>query len=218
VLRFYGSCQQLPYNRNNMASPADHVLDLIDRHGLVRARDVKAAGIPTVYLTRLVREGAIERVARGLYARASAPVSEHVSLAEATKLAPRGVICLASALSFHGLGTQNPHRVWLALPHKAKPPTSSPVQLAVVRMHPRALAAGVVTHRIDGVRVPIFDPSKTIADLFKFRFRVGLDVALEALRAYWVSAYRDQEALRRYAHINGVEKVLQPYLEAVVAR
>jgi predicted transcriptional regulator of viral defense system len=193
----------------------DRVLDLIDHHGLVRARDVQRAGIPTVVLTRLVRAGILDRVARGLYTRASAPVSEHVSLAEVAKLAPKGVICLLSALAFHGLGTQNPHRVWLALPHKTTPPSTTPVRLAVVRMHPHALEAGAVTHRIDGTPVPIFDPSKTIADLFRFRTRVGLDVALEALKAYWTSNARNPEALRHYARIDGVEKVLQPYLEAL---
>ena len=198
-----------------MSDQAHRVLDLIDHHGLVRARDVQRAGIPTVALTRLVRAGVLERVARGLYARASAPVGQHVSLAEVAKLAPRGVICLLSALTFHGLGTQNPHRVWLALPHKAKPPRSIPVQLAIVRMHPRALEAGAVMHPIDGTPVQIFDPSKTIADLFKFRTRVGLDVALEALRAYWASDHRNLNALRRYTKIDAVENVLQPYLEAV---
>lgn len=200
-----------------MTDATDRLLELLDHQGLVRARDVERAGIPTVYLTRLVRAGVLERVARGLYAKTSGLVSQHASLAEVSTLAPRGVICLLSALAFHGLGTQNPHRVWLALPHKAKPPSSIPVGLAVVRMHPRALEAGVVTHDIDGTPVPIFEPSKTIADVFRFRNRVGLDVALEALRAYWASDQRDLEALRRYARIDGVENVLQPYLEAVAA-
>ncbi len=200
-----------------MSDPATHLLNFVERHGLVRARDVQRAGIPTVYLTRLVRDGTLERVARGLYAKASAPVGEHVSLAEVAKLAPRGVICLLSALAFHELGTQNPHRVWLALPHKTKPPTTVSVGLEVVHMHPQALAEGVETHDIDGTPVAVFAPSKTIADLFKFRSRVGLDVALEALQAYWASADRDQASLRRYARIDGVEKVLQPYLEAVAA-
>lgn len=200
-----------------MTDPARHLLDLVDQRGLVRARDVKRAGIPTVYLTRLVRAGALERVARGLYAKASAPVSEHVSLAEVAALAPRGVICLVSALAYHGLGTQNPHRVWLALPRGTKPPTTITVGLEVVRMHSCALVAGVETHDVGGTPVPIFDPSKTIADLFKYRSRVGLDVALEALRAYWASDDRDADALRRFARLDGVEKVLQPYLEAVAA-
>ncbi len=200
-----------------MNAPTARLLDLVDQQGLVRARDVKRAGIATVYLTRLVRAGVLERVARGLYARASTPVSEHVSLAEVAALAPRGIICLLSALAYHDLGTQNPHRVWLALPHKSKPPTTATVGLEVVRMHPRALAAGVGTHDVGGTPVRIFDPSKTIADLFKFRSRVGLDVALEALRAYWASDQRDPGALRRYARIDGIDKVLQPYLEAMAA-
>jgi len=99
-LCFYGSCHQLPQDRNIVPDPTTRLLDLVDRLGLVRARDVANAGIPTVYLTRLVRAGALERLARGLYARASSPVGEHVSLAEVAKLAPRGVVCLLSALAF----------------------------------------------------------------------------------------------------------------------
>lgn len=197
-----------------MSGPADRLLDLVDRLGLVRARDVEAAGIPTVYLTRLVRSGDLMRVARGLYTRPQGLASEHATLAEIAALVPRGVVCLLSALSFHGLGTQNPHRVWLALPQGAKPSASVPVGLVVVRMHPEALAAGVQTHDVDGVAVRVFDPSKTVADLFKYRSRVGLDVVLEALRAYWSSPFRDVAALYRYARIDGVERVMQPYLEA----
>ena len=178
VLHFYGTRRQLPQHRNTVSDQADRGRGLIDHHGLVRARDVQRAGIRTVVLTRLVRAGLLDRVARGLYARASAPVSEHVSLAEVAKLAPKGVIRLLSALAFHGLGNQNPHRVWLALPHKATPPSTAPVRLAVVRMHPRAL---------------------------------------EALKAYWTRNARNPEALRRYARIDGVEKVLPPYLEALAA-
>ncbi len=140
-----------------------------------------------------------------------------MSLAEVATLVRRGVVRLLSALAFHGFGTQNPRRVWLALPHKAKPPTSAPVGLAVVRMHPVALTAGVVRHDVDGTPVPVFIPTKPIADLFKFRSRVGLDVALEALRASARRTHRDLDALRRYARIDGVERVLQPYLEATVA-
>lgn len=117
-------------------TPATRLLGLIDRHGRLRARDAARASIPTVYLTRLVHAGVLERVARGLYARSSSPVSEYVSLAEVAKLAPKGVICLLSALACHELGTQNPHRVWLALPHEATPPSTVPVRFAVVRMHP----------------------------------------------------------------------------------
>jgi len=195
----------------------NRLLDLVDHHGLVRAREVAETGIPTVYLTRLVRSGALERIARGVYARASTSVSEHVTLAEVAKVAPRGVICLLSASTYHGLGTQNPQRVWLALPNGSKPPTAVTVGLEVVRMHTRALAAGVQTPTIDGVRVPIFDPSKTIADLFKYRTRVGLDIVLEVLREYWDSPHRDVEALRRYAQIDGVENVMRPYIEAIAA-
>lgn len=200
-----------------MSDHTDHLLDLIDQRGLIRAREVAEAGIPTVYLTCLVRSGALERVARGVYAKASASVSEHVTLAEVAKVAPRGVICLLSASTFHGFGTQNPQRVWLALPNGSKPPTTVNVRLEVVSMHARALTTGIDTPTIDGVHVPIFGPTKTIADLFKYRSRVGLDIVLEVLREYWNSPHRDIEALSRYAQINGVENVMRPYIEAMAS-
>ncbi len=200
-----------------MPSVSLRLLQLVDRLGLLRARDVEAAGIPSVVLTRLVRRGELIRVARGLYTRPHGLDSEHATLAEVAALVPRGVVCLLSALSFHELGTQNPHKVWLALPHGVKPSTSVPVGLVVVRMRPEALAAGVETHTVGGAPVHIFDPSKTVADLFKYRSRVGLDVALEALRATWFSEHRDASALTRYARIDGVERIMQPYLEATAA-
>ncbi len=200
-----------------MPSPTERILQLTDRKGLVRARDVAAAGIPTVYLTRLTRSGALERVGRGLYGRPDALHSPHATLAEVARQVPKAVVCLVSALRFHDLGTQRPHRVWLALPPHTTAPKAPTVALEVVRMAPPMLAAGVRSVDIDGVAVRVFDPSKTIADLFRFRNRVGLDVALEGLRAYWDSPHRDVAALERYARLDRVATVLRPYLEAMAA-
>lgn len=200
-----------------MESPTDRILELTDRRGLVRARDVAAAGIPTAYLTRLTRSGVLERVGRGLYGRPDTMRSQHVTLAEVARQVPKGVVCLVSALRFHDLGNQRPHRVWLALPPHTTTPKAPRVALEVVRMAPPMLAAGVQDVDIDGVPVRVFDPSKTIADLFRFRNRVGLDVAVEGLRAYWESPHRNVAALERYARIDRVATVLRPYLEAMAA-
>lgn len=201
-----------------MASDLEtHLLELVAREGLLRTSEAVDAGIPTIYLTRLVRKGRLERVDRGLYALPDRDMGEHASLAEVAKKVPDGVICLISALSYYGLGTQIPHAVWLALPAHSSEPRIGTVALELVRMSDASFRAGVQTVEIDGVEVRIFDPSKTIADLFKFRSRVGLDVALEALKEYWRSEHRDVDALYRYAEIDRVQRVLRPYAEMLAA-
>lgn len=200
-----------------MSEHEANLLDLVDRLGLIRARDIARAGIPTVYLTRLVRSGELERIARGLYTRRAAPQHEHTTLLEVTKQVPKGVVCLLSALRFYDLGTQRPHHVWLALPAHASTPTSANARLEIVRMSGPSLGAGVRYESVAGGTLRIFEPSKTIADLFKFRNRVGLDVAIEALQAYWRSPLRDITALHHYSRIDRVEKVMRPYLEAVAS-
>lgn len=200
-----------------MSKHETRLLELADRLGLVRARDVARAGIPTVYLTRLVGSGELERVARGLYMRPSVPQHDQATLLEVTKQVPKGVVCLVSALRFYELGTQRPHQVWLALPAHASTPASTTASLAIVRMSKASLSAGVRTEKVFGGAIRIFDPSKTVADLFKFRNRVGLDVAIEALQAYWRSPYRDVTALHNYSRIDRVDKVMRPYLEAVAS-
>lgn len=200
-----------------MSDFENRLLDLAERRGLLRTREAVEAGIPTIYLTRLVRRGQLERVDRGLYALPDRDMGEHASLAEVAKKVPDGVICLLSALNYYGLGTQIPHAVWLALPAHSSEPRVGTVALELVRMSEASFRAGVQAVEIDGVKVRIFDPSKTIADLFKFRSRVGLDVALEALREYWRSEHRDAASLHRYAEIDRVWRVLRPYAEMLAA-
>lgn len=197
------------------ASNTGRILDLARRAGAVRPRDLDARGIPRVYLTRLVRRGLLERVGRGLYTLSHAQATEHRTLAEAAKRVPHGVVCLLSALRFHGLTTQNPFQVWMAIHHKAWAPRAEGPPLRVVRMSGAALESGVETHRIDGVAVRVFSPAKTVADCFKFRNRIGLDVALEALRDYRRGYPAGMDELWRYARINRVSRVIRPYLEAL---
>ena len=193
----------------------DLVLRLLRRKGIVRASDLERYGIPRVYLTRLCQKGLVERVGRGLYQLARAETSEHITLAEAAKLVPNGVVCLLSALSFHGLTTLIPHEVWMAIDVKARRPKVAGVPLRIVRFSGKALTAGVEIHRIDGVPVKITCPAKTVADCFKYRNKIGLDVALEALRECRRQRKCSLEDLWHYAKICRVANVMKPYLEAI---
>ena len=196
----------------------DRALDVAKRQGIARARDFDAAGVPRVYLRRLSDEGVLLHVGRGLYKLASAPVASATSLAEAARIQPRGVIGLLSALQFHGLTTQTPHAVWMLLDAKDWAPTHPSVALRIVRAGGEILRAGVEIHKIDKVPVPITCPAKTVADLFKHRNKIGLDVAVEALKDFIKSqkGRRDTNELWRYATIDRVQNVMRPYIEAVV--
>lgn len=192
-------------------------LSLARRKGLLRARDLKAQGLPTVALTRLVKSGQIERVARGLYSLPNRPHSEHRSLAEAALRVPRGVVCLLSALRVHEIGTQAPFEVWMALPVHLTAPRLDQPALRIIRMSDTTLAAGVEKVKMDGVQVPVFCAAKTVADCFKYRNKIGLDVALEALHDGWRKKKFTMDALNHYAAMNRVARVMRPYLESLVA-
>jgi predicted transcriptional regulator of viral defense system len=183
---------------------------------LVRSADLRPQGIPREYLSRLYRKGVLERASRGVYYLPDTELTEHHSLAEAIKIAPRGVVCLLSGLRFHGLTTQSPFEVWLALDRKAHRPAGDGVPLHVVRFSGPALMAGVEEHLIEGVKVPIYSPAKTVADCFKYRNKIGLDIALEALRDYRKSDGASADELWKYAKICRVANVMRPYMEALL--
>ena len=195
----------------------ESVLALARERPLLRARDLAEHALPTVTLTRLVASGKLERVARGVYSLPSRRLNEHRSLAEACLLVPQGVICLLSALRVHGIGTQAPFEVWIAIPQNAPTPRVDQPALRIVRMSGPTLAAGVEVRRIDGVKVPIFSAEKTVADCFKFRNKIGLDVALEALRDGWSRGLLSMDALVLHAATYRVANVMRPYLESVAA-
>lgn len=199
-------------------SKSQLVLDLVRKSGVIRARDITALGIPTEYLRRLHRRGLLLRVGRGLYTPPKAGVTAHHSLAQVSKKVPNGVICLLSALQFHRLGTQVPSEVWVALDRKARPPRVDSHALRLVRMSGEALAAGVQEHRIEKVPVRIYGPAKTVVDCFKYRNKIGLDIALEALRDYRRRYPRGTQDLWRYAHVCRVTHVMRPYLEALAEK
>lgn len=191
------------------------VLRLARARKLLRARDVAEHGLPTITLTRLVQAGKLQRVARGLYGVPGAKTSEHRSLAEVSARIPKGVVCLLSALRVHEIGTQAPFEVWLAIPlHMVTPRLDQPA-IRVVRMSDDALAEGVERRNIDGVKVPVFSAARTVVDCFRFRNKIGLDVALEALRDGWRQRKFTIDDLWRHATRGRVANVMRPYIEAI---
>jgi predicted transcriptional regulator of viral defense system len=184
---------------------------------LVRADDLRAAGLPPQLLQKLLQAGRLARVARGVYSLPDHPPSEHRSLAEAAARAPKGVVCLLSALQWHGLGTQAPHEVWLALPAGTATPRLDHPPLHVVRFSGGAYAEGVEDARVEGVGLRVYGVAKTLADCFKLRNTVGLDVALEALKQAWQERRCSIDELFHFARIDRVERVMRPYVEALVA-
>jgi predicted transcriptional regulator of viral defense system len=183
--------------------------------GVFRPRDAARWGISRTAIQRLVEAGKVERLGRGLYAPVGVRVTEHHTLAEAAKRVPAGVVCLLSALSFHGMTTQNPHEVWVAIDVKAHKPTPDWPPIRIVRFSGEALTSGVETHVIEGVTVAITSRAKTVADCFKFRNKIGVDVAVEALREYLRKRGRSMDDLLEAAQVCRVSRVMQPYLEAL---
>jgi predicted transcriptional regulator of viral defense system len=199
-----------------MVSPhGTRVLQLIRQLGIVRPADVEARGIPRAHLYRLVREGAIERQARGIYVRNRHPLTADHTLAHVAKRVPRGVICLLTALRFHGMTTQNPAEVWIALPEKARRPKLDYPRLRVARFSGLALTEGIETHPCEKVDVRVYSAAKTVADCFKYRHKIGIDVAVEALRDFGRRRRGGATELARFARICRVTRVMQPYLDAI---
>ena len=196
---------------------ADRIAELATQQPLLRAADVRALGLNPQLLVNLHAAGRLQRVARGLYALPDAVFSEHRSLAEVCKRVPKAVICLLSALQFHEIGTQSPHEVWIALPEGTQAPRLGHPPLCIVRLRGAAYAEGVETVLDGGMPIRVYSAAKTITDCFKFRHKIGLDVALEALKDGWRQRKVGMAEMSHHASINRVTKVMQPYLETVVA-
>ena len=199
----------------DMDTAADKLIDLVRLLGLIRPRDLEPIGIPRISLTRAVRRGQLERVGRGLYGLPGRQVSAHGVLAEVARRVPKGVVCLLSALRFHGLTTQAPFEVWLAIENKAITPKLDYPPLRIVRFSGAALTEGVEEHVVDDVTVRITCIAKTVADCFKYRNKIGLDVALEALREAWHEKRMTSDDLWRYAKVCRVANVMRPYLDSL---
>lgn len=197
--------------RNHQAG----VLALVARNGLLRPRELAARKIPRACLYELVEQGKLVRKARGLYALRNFRMTERHSYAQAAKLAPRGVICLLSALRFHGLTMENPVEVWLAVPRGSWKPRSDSLQLHFIQASPEQSSLGVEAHRIEGVEVRVTSVARTVADCFRFRNRIGTAVAVEALRDAIRQKRIKMDELWRYAKALRLTRVLLPYVETL---
>jgi predicted transcriptional regulator of viral defense system len=190
-------------------------VSFIRRRGLVRTGELEAKGLSRGAIRRLDREGKIERISRGVYGLPGAVLSEHHSLAEASRFVQGGVICLLSALRFHELTTQNPFEVWVAVDSKAWRPKSRALKIRLVYVSGASLTEGVETYDVGGVRIRVYCAAKTVADCFKFRNKIGIDVAVEALKDFTRRYRGGANELARYARICRVHRVMQPYLDAI---
>lgn len=196
-------------------SPRERVIRLAKARAILRPKDLEAIGVPREYLRRLRDEGVLEQPARGLYVLAGAPPTEHQSLVEVCKRVPKGVICLLSALQYHELTTQIAHEVWIALPHGAWRPKLDTPRLRVVRYSDATLTYGVEQHRVGGAVLRVFNPAKTVADCFKYRNKIGLDVALEALRDSLAQRKATRDDIWKAAEVCRVANVMRPYMESL---
>jgi predicted transcriptional regulator of viral defense system len=188
---------------------------LLQDTGVLRPRDLAAHGIPPRYASRLVRRGLLERIDHGVYTAADGDIHEYQSLAEVSRRMPHAVICLLSALRFHDLTTQAPFEVWVLVDDHAYVPRTTRLPVRVFYASGAALTEGVEEHRILGVPVRVTSPAKTVADCFKYRSKVGLDVALEALRETWRERRATMDELWHCAKVCRVARVMRPYLESL---
>ncbi len=190
-------------------------IELIRRMGIVRPADLENRGIPRARLYALTQKGLVERCGRGLYVVPDHSLTADHALAQAAKRVPNGILCLLTALRFHGLTTQSPAEVWIALSEKARKPQIDYPRLRVVRFSGAALTAGIETHVVEGVNIRIYSAAKTVVDCFKFRNKIGIDVAVEALRDFSRKNRGGANELSRFARICRVTRVMQPYLDAI---
>lgn len=198
-----------------MATKEQKALNLVRGATVLRSRELAPHGIPRAVLSRLERQGKIRRISRGLYEPANSNPTEHLDLMEVCKRVPQGVVCLISALNFHGMTTQMPYEVWMAIDVKAYKPNIDRPAVRFVRFSGEALTYGVETHDVQGVQLRVTSPAKTVADCFKYRNKVGVDVAAEALKDFLRKRKGKRDDLWKAAEVCRVTKVMRPYLEAI---
>ena len=191
------------------------VLDLASQKGLLRASDLDAIDAPRVVLTRLTAAGLLDKVGRGLYRLPNHPGSEDEGLAAVATKVPQAVFCLLTALQFHELTTQLPRQIWIAMPRGSHAPRIDWPPIRMTQMTDAAHTVGIEEHRCDGVTLRVYGIAKTVADCFKHRNKIGLDVALEALKDVRAKRKASADDLWRYAKICRVANVMRPYLEVV---
>ena len=199
------------------ANNTEHaIMNMARKAGVIRAREIKKAGLHPEYLRKLCKSGRLIRTGRGLYVLAKGDFTEHHGLAEACKRVPHGIICLLSSLSYHEIGTQNPHQIWMAIDRAMRKPKVDYPPLRIFRFSGPSLQEGIEEKKIEGVSVRVYNPAKTVADCFKYRNKVGIDVAIEALKESWRSRLCTTDELIHYSRICRVQNIMQPYMEAIV--
>jgi predicted transcriptional regulator of viral defense system len=201
--------------RNIAVERQKRLIAVVRKKGIIRSAEVEKAGISRVYLRRLVAKGELESVGRGLYALPGTLKSESRQLAEVAARIPQGVICLLSALQFHGLTTQMPHEMWIAIKSPGWRPRLEYPAIRVVWLSGKSFNTSIEEHKIEKVPVKVYGPAKTVADCFKFRNKIGIDVCVEALREVRRKKLATIDDLWKAAQVNRITNIIRPYLEAI---
>ena len=191
--------------------------DLFGNATVLRSKDLEQRGLVRSRIRDAIESGMLERVGHGLYARRGAELSEHHSLVQVARRVPNAAICLLSALRFHDLTTQNPHEVWIAIGPKDRKPTLAQPSLKVLRYGPEHFDLGLEEHEVEGTQLCVYSVAKTVVDLFRYRNKIGLDVALEALREGWRERRFTLVEINRIASVCRMENVMKPYLESLAS-
>lgn len=195
---------------------AQRVLELVLTKGIVRGTELDRLGIHRMHLKRLVDRGLLVQRSRGIYEAAQPRMSEHDSVIEVVARAPKATLCLLTALCLHQLTTQNPFEVWIMIDRKARKPSINYPPIRVVRASGLALSKGVTAMKVDGMDINVTTVAKTVADCFKYRSAVGVDVAIEALRDAWRQKKASMDDIVAAAKIDRVATVMRPYLESLI--
>jgi predicted transcriptional regulator of viral defense system len=198
-------------------SQKERLMATLSKRGMARLSELTEAGITAATVSRLERQGAVVRLGRGLYQLPNAPLDANHALAEASKRVPKGVICLVSAAAFHDLTDKIASEVWMAIGPKDWRPRVDTPRIHFVRFNAKTLTAGIEEHAIEGVSVRIYDPAKTVVDLFRYRRHIGLNVAIESLKEVLRQRKATPAKVGQYADRAGVWKTVRPYLEALTA-
>jgi len=191
------------------------VIQLLNKRRFLRPRDLDEFNISREYLNKLYAEGVLERPCRGLYVLPDSQPSEHRTIVEACKLVPKGIVCLLTALRIHELTTESPFEVWMAIGEKDRKPKTDYPPIRIVRHSGQSLSYGVKTRKIEGVKVSVYSPAKTVADCFKYRNKIGLDVAIEALRDCRIQKKASNDEIWKAAKVCRMANVMRPYMESV---
>src|SRR6185437_2206242 len=193
----------------------EKTMQYVRQNQIVRPRDIESIGIPREYLLRLQRQGKLVRSGRGIYTLPEAAITERHTYAEGAKRVPEAVLCLLSALDFHQITTHNPASIWIALRKGARKPAMTSPSIKVIRLTEPSLVAGIEKHQVEGITVRVYSAAKTVADCFKFRNKIGIDVAIEALKDCLDQKKANVSEIYRYAKICRVSKIIRPYMEAL---